>query len=152
MKTIEYPTLCPSLTVNDAVRAIDFYKTAFGAVELFRLTDPDSGKIGHAELTINGSMLMLADEYPEFNKSATTLGGSPVKLSLKVDDVDAAFEKALAAGATVVRPPADQFYGHRCANVLDPFGHEWMMAKEFEKVSPEEMQNRWNAMTKKKGN
>jgi len=82
MKTIDYPALCPALTVNDAAGAIDFYKAAFGAVELYRLNDPDSGKIGHAELTINGSMLMLADEYPEFNKSAKTLGGTPVKLSL----------------------------------------------------------------------
>lgn len=149
MKSIEYPPLCPALTVNDAAGAIAFYKAAFGAVELYRLNDPDSGKIGHAELTINGSMFMLADEYPEFNKSAKTLGGSPVKLSLMVDDVDAAFERAVAAGATAVRPPADQFYGHRCANVSDPFGHVWMLAKEFEKVSPAEMQNRWNAMSKK---
>jgi PhnB protein len=145
----EYPSIIPSLTVHDAVQAIAFYQQAFNAIELYRLIDPESGKIGHAELSLNGMMIMLADEYPAFNKTPQTLGGTAVKLALMVDDVDAAVALASAAGATVVMPPSDQFYGHRSATVRDPFGHEWMFQKEIEKVTPEEMQSRWNAMVAK---
>jgi PhnB protein len=143
-----YPPLIPALAVHDGVQAIAFYQKAFGAKELYRLIDPESGKIGHAELLINGSSIMLADEYPAFNKTPQTLSGTTVKLALMVDDVDAIVDRASDAGAIVVRPPSDEFYGHRSATVRDPFGHEWMLQKEFEKVTPEEMQRRWDAMVK----
>lgn len=141
-----FPPLSPNLVVHDAAAAIDFYKKAFGAEEYYRLTDPETGKIGHAELSIHGALLMVADEYPEFNKSARTLGGSPVRIGLRCDDVQAAFDRAVAAGAEVRRPVSDEFYGHRAASLRDPFGHEWMLAQEIEKVSPEEMQRRWAEM------
>ena len=144
----KYPVLAPYLTVEDAGRAIEFYKSAFGAVELFRLVDPQSGKIGHAELTISGQLLMLADEYPQYNKSPKTLGGSATKFSLLVPNADAACEQAIAQGATSVMPPNDQFYGHRSGSVRDPFGHEWMLWHEVEVVQPDEMQRRWNEMIK----
>ncbi len=143
-----YSSLIPYITVNDASQAIEFYKAAFGATELFRLTEPGSGKVGHAEIKIDGQLLMLADEYPEFNKSATTLGGSPTRFSLQVPNADQAYEKATALGAIGVMPPQDQFYGHRSGSVRDPFGHEWMLWHEVEKVSPDEMQRRWTEMCK----
>jgi PhnB protein len=145
---LSYPPLIPYLAVRDAAKAIAFYQQAFDASELYRLIDPESGKIGHAELLINGTMFMLADEYPVHNKTPQTLGGTTVKLTLMVEDVDAIVDRASAAGATVVMPPSDQFYGHRSASVRDPFGHEWMFQKEIEKVAPEEMQRRWDAMVK----
>jgi len=144
-----YPPLIPALAVHDAKLAIAFYQQAFAATELYRLIDPESGKIGHAELSINGSMIMLADEYSGFNKSPQTLRGTTVKLTLMVDDVDDCVARASAAGATVVMPPSDQFYGHRSATIRDPFGHEWMLQKEIEQVAPAEMQRRWDAMVKK---
>jgi PhnB protein len=143
-----YPPLIPALAVHDGAQAIAFYQQAFDARELYRLIDPESGKVGHAELLLNGSIIMLADEYPSFNKTPQTLGGTAVKLALMVDDVDAIVDRASSAGAIVVMPPSDQFYGHRSATVRDPFGHEWMLQKEIEKVSPEEMQRRWNEMVK----
>ena len=143
-----YPPMIPGLAVKNAAKAIEFYQAAFGAVELYRLVDPESGKIGHAELTINGSLIMLADEYPAFNKAPDTLGGTPVKICLMVEDVDAAVDRARKAGATITMPPQDQFYGHRSAVIQDPFGHQWMFQHEIEKVSPAEMQHRWNAMVK----
>jgi PhnB protein len=148
-QSTHYPPLIPGLAVRNAAKAIEFYQAAFGAVELFRLIDPESGKVGHAEITINGSLIMLADEYPAFNKAPETLGGTPVRICLMVDDVDAACERAKAAGATVTRPPSTEFYGHRSASLCDPFGHQWLLQHEVEKVSPEEMQRRWNAMVKK---
>lgn len=144
----QYPPLTPALAVQNAARAIDFYRAAFGAVELYRLIDPESGKVGHAELTINGSMIMLSDEYPTINKAPSTLGGTSVKLSLLVQSVDRFVERARVAGATVMSPPSDQFYGYRSASVRDPFGHEWMIQQEIEKVTPEEMQRRWDEMVK----
>lgn len=143
-----YPPLSPALAVHDAAAAIKFYQAAFDATELFRLTDPGSGKIGHAELLINGSLVMLSDEYPAHNKTPRTLGGTSVRLSLMVDDLDASLVRSQAAGATVLMPASDQFYGHRSASVRDPFGHEWLLQHEIEKVSPAEMQGRWNAMGK----
>lgn len=143
---ITYPPLIPALAVHDAEQALAFYKQAFEATELYRLIDPESGKIGHAELLINGSLIELSDEYPSFNKTPQTLGGTAVKFTLMVDDVDASVACASAVGAIVVRPPSDEFYGHRSATVRDPFGHEWMLQKEIEKVTPEEMQRRWDAM------
>jgi len=143
-----YPSLLPALAVHDATEAIAFYQQAFEATELFRLIDPESGKVGHAELLINGSMFMLSDEYPAFNKTPQALGGTAVKLVLMVDDVDVSVARANAAGAIVVIPPSDQFYGYRSATVRDPFGHEWMFQQEIEKVTPVEMQRRWDAMVK----
>ena len=143
----EYPTLSPYLAVRDAAKAIEFYKTAFGATERFRLTDKTNTKIGHAELMIAGNLVMINDENPEWgNKSPATLGGTPITFCLMVDNADAAFDRAVAAGASVVMPVADQFYGFRSGMVTDPFGHQWMLQHEIEKVSPEEMQKRWNAM------
>jgi PhnB protein len=145
---LTYPALIPSLAVHDGARAIEFYKTGLGATERYRLTDPASGKVGHAELMINGALVMLADEFAPYNRSPQTLGGVATKLCLIVDDVDAATERARVAGATVIAPPTDQFYGHRSASVRDPFGHEWMFQREIEIVPPAEMQRRWDAMPK----
>lgn len=145
----DYPPFSPYLSVRDAAQAIDFYKTALGAVERFRLTDKTSGKVGHAELLIQGSLVMLAEENPQWgNKSPATLGGTAVTFCLMVDNADAAFDRAVAAGASVIMPVADQFYGFRSCSVRDPFGHQWMLQHEIEKVSPEEMQKRWDAMTR----
>lgn len=152
MKTLpaSCPPLSPSLAVNDAAKAIEFYQHAFGATELYRLIDPQSGKIGHAELMLNGHLIMLSDEYPAHNRTPQTLGGTTVKFCLMVDDVDAAVSRSSAAGATVTAPPTDMFYGHRSAQVRDPFGHEWMLQREIENVSPDEMQRRWDMMVKPK--
>ncbi|OYW76335.1 MAG: glyxoylase [Verrucomicrobia bacterium 12-59-8] len=146
MNTPTYPAFSPYITVHNATQAIAFYQAAFGATERFRLVDASSGKIGHAELTVQGSLLMLSDENPAWNKSPQTLGGTPVKFSLMVENADAAIDTAVAAGATVLMPAGDQFYGFRSGSVRDPFGHEWMLQHEIEKVSPEEMQKRWSAM------
>jgi PhnB protein len=136
----------PYLRVRDAGRARDFYKQAFGAEELFRLTEP-SGRIGHAELKIGGTTLMLADEYPEMNiVGPQTLGGTSFSIHLHVDNADAWIERAVAAGATVLRPAADAFYGERSGSVRDPFGHEWLLGHQVEEVSTEEMQRRYTAL------
>jgi PhnB protein len=135
----------PYLIVGDAARAIRFYADAFGARELYRLTEP-SGKVGHAELAFGDTIVMLADEYPDFGAlSPASLGGSPVKLHLEVDDADAAVERAVAAGATVLRPVKEEFYGARSGMVLDPFGHSWSVSAPFEEVSPAELQRRFTA-------
>lgn len=111
------------------------------------MSDKSSGKVGHAELLVFGGLVMLSDENPAWgNKSPGTLGGTPVKLCLMVDDVDAIVEQAKNAGATVTMPPMDMFYGFRSGSLCDPFGHEWMIQRQIEKVSPEEMQVRWDAM------
>jgi PhnB protein len=144
MSKLSYPPLSASLVVNDAEAAIDFYRRAFGATERYRLTDPSSGKVGHAELDVNGSMFMLGEENPKMNKSPQTLGGTPVKFCLMVDDADSVFEQAIAAGATSQMPLANMFYGYRTGSLLDPFGHEWLIQTLIEEVSPEEMQRRWN--------
>ena len=146
-----YPPLSPALTVHDGAAAIEFYKRAFKAEERSRLVDPESGKIGHAELTINGALIMLSDEYPQFNKSPQTLGGTAVKLGLMSANVDADFDRAVKAGAEVLRPLTNEFYGHRSGTLRDPFGHEWTISQEIEKVSSEEMQRRWNAMVAEPG-
>ncbi|MBL9189917.1 MAG: VOC family protein [Opitutaceae bacterium] len=148
MKTpAKYPPFSPYLTVKDAKKAIAFYAAAFGATELYRLTDARTNTIGHAEIMINGSHFMLADENPAWgNRSPLTLGGTAVKLCLMVVNTDAAVARAKAAGATIEMPPADMFYGFRCAAVRDPFGHQWMIQHEIEKISPGEMQKRWDAM------
>lgn len=139
--------MSPYLTVKGASKAIEFYKAAFGATELYRLSDLSTGNLGHAEIMLNGSHFMLSDENLAWgNKSPETLTGTPVKLCLMVENTDAAVERAVAAGAFLEMPPADMFYGFRCAAIRDPFGHQWMIQHEIEKVSPEEMQQRWAAM------
>jgi len=138
----------PYLCCRDAARAIEFYKKAFGATEVMRLADP-TGKVGHAEIRIGEAMIMLADEHPEFGfRSPLTYGGSPVGIHVYVDDVDSFFKQATAAGATMSRPPTDQFYGDRSGSLTDPFGHVWHFATHTEDVSPQELQRRYAAMTK----
>ncbi|MBA3270101.1 MAG: VOC family protein [Acidobacteria bacterium] len=137
-----YHSVTPYLIVRGAAEALEFYVSAFGATELFRLDAP-GGKIGHAEFKIGDSTLMIADENAEANaEGPEILGGSPVHLMIYVDDCDAVFARALTLGATEVRPLKDQFYGDRSGNVTDPFGHEWTIATHKEDLSPEEMARR----------
>jgi PhnB protein len=137
-------TLTAHLAVRDAARAIDFYARAFNAREQYRLVAPD-GTIGHAELVIGDSLFMLSDEYPDFGAlSPVTIGGSPVKWLLYVEDADAAMRQALAAGATELRSVKDQSYGDRSGMVADPFGYSWSLATRIEEVSPAEMQQRFS--------
>ncbi len=139
--------LSPYITVDGAVEAITFYKKAFGAVEQFRLTDPADGRIGHAEITVEGMTLMLSDEYPDFGaRGPNALGGSPVKLHLYVENVDEVFARAVEHGATELRAVKDEFYGDRTGTLTDPFGHTWMIATHQEDISAEELQKRWADM------
>ncbi len=136
------PALSVYLCVRGAPAAIDFYREAFGAVETMRMTG-DDGRVGHAEITLEGVTVMLSDEHPEIGVvSPETLGGTPVSLYLHVADVDATYARAVAAGATGERPPADQFHGNRNASLRDPFGHRWMITQPIEAVSVEEMARR----------
>ena len=140
-----YHTATPYLIIGGAANAIEFYKKAFGATELFRFPTPD-GKIGHAEIKIGDSPIMLADEYPEMGyKGPQTLGGSPVSLMIYVEDVDTVFNRAVEAGATVKEAVSDKFYGDRMGTLTDPFGHRWHVATHKEDVSVEEMQRRAKA-------
>jgi PhnB protein len=135
-------SITPYLHTKGAARAIDFYRDAFGAVETFRMED-EQGRIGHAELDIDGVVLMLADEHPEHGiVSPATLGGAGLSLTLPVDDVDGTYERAVAAGARGERPPADQFYGERSAVLLDPFGHRWTVSHPVEQVPLDELARR----------
>lgn len=144
-KPADSPALTPYLAFKNSARAIEFYVRAFGAVERYRLTEP-GGKVGHAEIRIGDSNLMLADEYPDFGHlSAQTLGGSPITLHLYVEDVDAVVSRAVDAGATLLRPVKDEFHGNRGGVVADPFGYHWMVTTQIEEVSPEEMQRRFAA-------
>jgi PhnB protein len=137
-----YHTATPYLIVKGAAQAIEFYKKAFGATELMRMPQP-GGKIGHAEIKIGDSPIMLADESPDVGaRSPQSIGGSPVSIMLYVEDVDKIFSHAVAAGAKVKRPVADQFYGDRTGGIEDPFGHLWYIATHKEDVSPEEMRKR----------
>jgi uncharacterized glyoxalase superfamily protein PhnB len=134
------------LRLNDTAAAIDFYARAFGAKELFRLVEP-SGRVGHAEVKIGAATLMLSDEYPEYDiRGPRSIGGTSVSIHIHVSDVDRLFEQAVAAGATVVRPLQNQFYGERSGTVRDPFGHEWLLGGHIEDVTPEEMQRRYTAL------
>ena len=143
-----YSTLTPYLIVDGAARAITFYQKAFGATEVMRIDGP-AGKVGHAEIAIAASRIMLADEYPDMEAySPKHFGGSPVTLHLYVDDADAWVERAVAAGATVVRPVADQFYGDRLGGVQDPFGYRWWLATRKENLSIDEMRRRSEAYLK----
>jgi PhnB protein len=143
-----YHSVTPYLVIRGAAAAIDFYKKAFGATELFRFPAPD-GKIGHAEIKIGDSPIMLADENPDMGyKSPQSLGGSPVSLMIYLEDVDTVFNRAVEAGATVREAVQDKFYGDRNATVTDPFGHNWHIATHKEDVSPEEMERRAKAASK----
>ncbi len=137
-----YPRVTPYLAIDGAAAAIDFYKKAFNATERMRMAAPD-GRIGHAEIEIEGGLIMLADAHPEMGfRSPQALGGSPVRIHIYVENVDAFSSRAAAAGAEILRPVADQFYGDRSCQLLDPYGHTWSIATHVEDVSPEEMQRR----------
>ncbi len=142
-----YHSLTPTLIVNDAAAAIEFYTRAFGAVELYRMPAPDGQKLWHAEIQIGDSRVMLGDEFPEMGdvRSPASLGGSPVGLHLYVEDADAAVQRAVEAGATVTMPLMDTFWGDRYAKLTDPFGHRWSIAAHVEDVSEEEMRRRAEA-------
>ncbi|MFO1028923.1 MAG: VOC family protein [Acetobacteraceae bacterium] len=141
-----YHALTPYIVVDNADRALTWYADVLGAREVMRLPIP-GGKIGHAEIEIGDSRLMLADEAPEHQAlSPATIGGSPVKLHLYVTDVDTVFARAVAAGATASMAPADQFYGDRSATIVDPFGHSWHIATHIEDVSDEEVRRRLAAL------
>ena len=144
-------TVTPYLAIKYGVQALEFYKRAFGATEESKLVTPD-GRLGHAEIRLGDSLIMLSDEFPEYGgKSPQTLGGSPVNIHLYVEDVDAFFKKAVAAGAKERKPVMDQFYGDRSGQLEDPFGHLWWVATHKEDVPPQEMQRRVEAMFQKKG-
>jgi len=146
-----YHSVTPYLIVKGGVQALEFYKKAFGAEELFRMPVPD-GKIGHAEFKIGDSIIMLADEYPDMGyKSPQAYGGSPIGLMIYVKDVDAQFPKALAAGGKVLKPLQDQFYGDRSGTLTDPFGHVWTISTHKEDLSPEEIDRRHKEFMKKQG-
>lgn len=137
-----YPRVMPYLSIDGAAAAIDFYTSVLDAKERMRMPAPD-GKVGHAELEIGDSVIMLADESPDMgNKGPRSLGGTPVAIMVYVEDVDATFARALQAGATEVQPLEDKFYGDRSGSFDDPWGHQWHIATHIEDVSPEEMDRR----------
>ena len=140
-----YHSLTPYLIIDGAAEAMEYYKKAFGAIELFRM--PHGDKIGHAEMKIGDSPFMLGDEHPqEGYRGPKSIGGSAVGLMIYVEDCDAVFKKAIEAGGTETKPLQDQFYGDRSGTVTDPFGHIWTIATHKEDVSPEEIQKRVAAM------
>ena len=144
-----YHTATPYLIVDDAARAIEFYKKAFGAAEKVRFAAP-GGRVGHAEIQIGDSPIMLADEHPEIGAlSPHRIGGSPVSIMLYVEDVDRVVERALAAGAKLLRPVQDQFYGDRSGTLADPAGHTWHVATHKEDLSLEEIKRRGEALAQK---
>jgi PhnB protein len=137
-----YHTVTPYLIVHDAARAIDFYKQAFGATELFRMAGPD-GRVGHAEIKIGDSPIKLADEHPEIGaRSPKSIGGSPISILVYVENADAVFNQAVAAGAKVIRPIENKFYGDRVGGLEDPFGYQWYVSTHIEDVPPEELKRR----------
>ena len=137
-----YSTICPTLAIDGAADAIEFYCAVLGATERMRMPAP-GGKIGHAELQFGDSVVMVADEFPEADFfGPEKYGGSPIALSVYVGNVDAVFLAAITAGATPIRLPEDQFYGDRAAQFQDPWGHRWGIATRVEEVSPEEMARR----------
>ena len=136
-----YHSVTPYLVIDGAAEALEYYKIAFGAIELFRMEH--EGKIGHAEMKIGDSPIMLADAHPsEGHVSPKTLGGSPVGIMIYVDDVDTTFQQAIAAGGVEKKALQDQFYGDRSGTLTDPFGHVWTVATHKEDVSPEEIEKR----------
>lgn len=137
-----YPQVMPYLHVDGAADAIKFYEDVFGAAERMRMPDPN-GKIGHAELQLGDGVIMLADEYPDMGiRGPAAYGGSPVTISVYVEDVDEVFQKAIDAGAKTIQELTNQFYGDRSGQFEDPWGHRWSVAQHVEDVSPEEMQRR----------
>jgi PhnB protein len=139
-----FHSITPYLVIKGAAKAIEYYKKVFGATEVFRMNGPD-GKVGHAELQIGDSRIMLADENPKMGQgyaSATSIGASPVSLYLYLPEVDRVVERAAAEGAKILRPVETQFYGDRSGFIQDPFGHLWGIATHVEDVSPEEMEER----------
>jgi PhnB protein len=137
-----FHTVTPYLIIKDTAKAIEFYKEAFQATELSRLSTPD-GKVGHAEIQIGDSRIMMADEHPEWEAaSPQTIGGTPVWILIYVEDVDEVFNRAVDAGAKLFKPVEDQFYGDRSGTIIDPFGHRWTIASHVEDVSPEDMKKR----------
>lgn len=137
-----YPRVIPYLSVDGAAAAIDFYRKVFGATERMRMSSPD-GKVGHAELEFGESLVMLADTFPQMGgHTPKDLGGTPVTVMLYVEDVDAVFERALAAGGIAERPVENQFYGDRAGQFVDPFGHKWFVATHVEDVPADEMDRR----------
>jgi PhnB protein len=146
-----YHTATPYLIIEGATAAIEFYKQAFGAVELLRLSRPD-GKVAHAEVKIGDSPIMMADAVPEMSiRSPKAYGGSPVSVCLYVEDVDAVFNQAVAAGAKEVRPVVDQFYGDRSGTLEDPYGHVWTISTHTEDVPEDEIAKRFEAMMQQRG-
>ena len=144
-----YHSVTPYLIVRGGAAALAFYKKAFGATELVRMAMPGSDRIGHAEIKVGDSIIMLADEHPEMGAtSPQSIGGTPVGICLYVEDCDTVFGRAVAGGAKVERPMQDQFYGDRSGTVIDPFGHKWTIATHKEDVTPEEMTRRMAAMKK----
>lgn len=139
------PALMVAIVVPDAPAAIAFYAAAFGAVEAFRLVEP-SGKVGHAELRLGGTRLMLSDPYPEHGVAPPPDGPRTMRLHLYVADVDAVVARAVGLGAVLRQPVQDQFYGDRSGTIIDPAGHAWHIASRREEVTPAEMQRRWDAM------
>lgn len=132
----------PYLCCKDAARMLDFYKEAFGATELYRLPMPD-GRVGHAEIKIGGAVLMLADEFPDWgSRSPLSVGGTSTTILIYVEDVDAFVEKAAKAGAKVLMPPQDMFYGDRTSKIEDPSGHYWMFSSRIEDLTPEQINER----------
>jgi PhnB protein len=143
-----YHRLTPYLIVDGAAKALDFYTRVFGARELMRMPGP-GGKVGHAEIRIGDSVIMLADEHPEMGaRGPRKFGGSPVSLMLYVEDVDATVKTAVAAGAKLLRPVEDKFYGDRSGTIEDPFGHQWHVSTHVEDVPPDEVERRAAAMAK----
>jgi PhnB protein len=141
-----YPRVTPYLYIGGARAAIDFYTSVLGANERMTMPGPD-GKVGHAELTIGDSVIMLADEFPDMGvRGPKSMGGSPVTIHVYVEDVHATFDRAISAGATVLRPVEDKFYGDRGGEFEDPYGHRWSIATHIEDLSPEEMHKRMGEM------
>jgi len=147
-----YHTATPYLTVNDGARALDFYKKAFGAQEVFRMDGPN-GKVAHAEIRIGNSVIMLGDEMPGMGttRSPQSLGGTSGGVFLYVENVDAAYQKAISAGAQQETPPTDMFWGDRYGRLKDPFGHSWSIGTHIEDVAPEEMARRMKEQQAKMG-
>ena len=146
-----YHSVTPYLIVKGADRAIEFYKKVFGASQRMRMDGPN-GTVGHAEIEIDGSAIMLADEFPDMGyRSPQSIGGTGVSLHLYVKDVDACFNRAVASGAKALRPVQDQFYGDRSGTVEDPFGHVWTISTHKEDVSPDELRKRAEAAMKQPG-
>lgn len=146
-----YEGATPYLIIKGAAGALEFYKNAFGASEVMRMPGP-GGTVGHAEIKIGKAIIMLADEFPDMNcKSPQSFGGSPVSIMVYVKDVDTFVKRAISAGAKVIRPVANQFYGDRSGSLEDPFGHQWHFATHVEDVPPDEMAKRAEVFMKQQG-